>query len=78
MSAAVTEGTARRNGSASQPKSAESASEVHEGQRAVVIVGLLQFAPGAALRGLAFSTVNKSLKAAAFPGKQRSELRSDG
>ena len=74
MSTAVAEGTARRNGSASQPKIAESASEVHEGQRAVVILGLLQFAPGAALRGLAFSTVNKSLKAASFPGKAQTTV----
>ena len=74
MSAAVAEGTAQRNGSASQPKSAESVSEVHEGQRAVVIVGLLQFAPGASMRGLAFSKVNQSLKAATFPGKAQTTV----
>ena len=74
MSAAVAEGTAQRNGSASQPRSAESVSEVHEGQRAVVIVGLLQFAPGASMRGLAFSKVNQSLKAATFPGKAQTTV----
>ena len=74
MSTAVAEGTARRNGSASQPKSPESASEVHEGQRAVVIVGLLQFAPGAALRGSAFNKVSQSLKAASFPEKAQTTV----
>ena len=74
MSAGVAEGTARRNGSRSQPASAESLSERHEGQRAVVIVGLLQFAPGAALRGLAFSKVRQSLKAASLPEKAKTTV----
>ena len=76
MSTAVAEGTAQRNGSRSQPKSADakSASETHEGRRAVVIVGLLQFAPGAGLRGLAFNKVSQSLKAAALPGKAKTTV----
>jgi hypothetical protein len=40
----------------------------------VVIVGLLQFAPGAALRGLAFSKVRQSLKDAALPGKAQTTV----
>jgi hypothetical protein len=40
----------------------------------VVIVGLLQFAPGASMRGLAFSKVNQSLKAATFPGKAQTTV----
>jgi hypothetical protein len=44
-----------------------SVSEPPAGRRAVVIVGLLQFAPGAALRGREFNTVGQSLKAAALP-----------
>ena len=74
MSAAVAEGTAQLNGSTSQPKSAESVSEVYEGQRAVVIVGLLQFAPGASMRGLTFKKVSQSLKAAAFPEKAQTTV----
>jgi hypothetical protein len=44
------------------------------GRRAVVIVGLLQFAPGAALRGREFNTVGQSLKAAALPGKAQTTV----
>ena len=76
MSAGVAEGTARRNGSRSQPKGADasSAGEAHEGRRAVVIVGLLQFSPGASMRGLAFSKVGQSLKAASFPEKAQTTV----
>jgi len=74
MSTAVAEGTAQTNGSASPPKSPESVSEVHEGQRAVVIVGLLQFAPGASMRGLTFKKVSQSLKAASFPEKAQTTV----
>ena len=74
MSAAVAEGTAQTNGSTSQPKSAESVSEVHDGQRAVVIVGLLQFAPGASMRGQTFKKVSQSLKAASFPEKAQTTV----
>ena len=74
MSAAVAEGTAQTNGSASQPESADSVSEVHEGQRAVAIVGLLQFSPGASMRGLTFKKVSQSLKAASFPEKAQTTV----
>ena len=76
MSAGVAEGTARRNGSRSQPMGADgtSASEVHEGRGAVVVVGLLQLAPGAALRGLAFNKIDQSLKAATFPEKAKTTV----
>ena len=76
MSAGVAEGTARRNGSRSQPTSADgsSAGEVHEGRGAVVVVGLLQLAPGAALRGLAFNKIDQSLKAATLPEKAKTTV----
>ena len=76
MSAGVAEGTAQRNGSRSQPTSADasSAGEAQDGRRAVVIVGLLQFAPGASMRGLAFSKVGQSLKAASLPEKAQTTV----
>ena len=76
MSTAVAEGTVRRNGSRSQAKSADPSSvgEPSAGQRAVVVVGLLQFAPGAALRGREFTTIEQSLKAAALPGKAQTTV----
>jgi hypothetical protein len=76
MSTAVAEGAVQRNGSRSQATSsdASSVSEPPAGQRAVVIVGLLQFAPGAALRGREFNTVGQSLKAAALPGKAQTTV----
>ena len=76
MSTAVAEGTVRRNGSRSRATSADasSAGEPPAGRRAVVIVGLLQFAPGAALRGREFNTVEQSLKAAALPGKAQTTV----
>ena len=69
MSTAVVEGAVQRKGSRSRATSADvgSVSEPPAGRRAVVIVGLLQFAPGAALRGREFNTVGQSLKAAALP-----------
>jgi len=76
MSTAVAEGAVQRNGSRSRATSADasSVSEPPAGQRAVVIVGLLQFAPGAALRGREFNTVGQSLKAAALPGKAQTTV----
>ena len=76
MSTAVAEGTVRRNGSRSRATSADASSvgEPPAGRRAVVIVGLLQFAPGAALRGREFNTVGQSLKAAALPGKAQTTV----
>ena len=76
MSTAVAEGAVQRNGSRSRATSADasSVSEPPESQRAVVIVGLLQFAPGAALRGREFNTVGQSLKAAALPGKAQTTV----
>ena len=76
MSTAVAEGRAQTNGSRSQPKGAAAipASEAHEGPRAVVIVGLLQLAPGASMRGSTFNKVDKSLKAASFPEKAQTTV----
>ena len=76
MSTAVAEGTVRRNGSRSRATSADASSvgEPPAGRRAVVIVGLLQFAPGAALRGREFTAVGQSLKAAALPGKTQTTV----
>ncbi|MGV1004868.1 MAG: SDH family Clp fold serine proteinase [Candidatus Nanopelagicales bacterium] len=76
MSAAVEAGIAQRNGSRSKAKSVPTglAPKPHEDGRAVVVVGLLQFAPGASLRGLAFTQVNQSLKAAAFPEKAKTTV----
>lgn len=76
MSTAVAEGAVRRNGSRSRAMSADSGSvgEPSAGQRAVVIVGLLQFAPGAGLRGREFTTIEQSLKAAALPGKAQTTV----
>jgi hypothetical protein len=76
MSTAVADGAVQRNGSRSRATSADvgSVSEPSAGRRAVVIVGLLQFAPGAALRGREFNTVGQSLKAAALPGKAQTTV----
>ena len=76
MSTAVADGAVQRNGSRSRATSADasSVSEPPAGRRAVVIVGLLQFAPGAALRGREFNTVGQSLKAAALPGKAQTTV----
>ena len=76
MSAAVAEGAVRRNGSRSRARGADSSSvgKSQEGRRAVVIVGLLQFAPGAGLRGREFTTIEQSLKAAALPGKAQTTV----
>ena len=68
-SSAVAGGVAQRNRSRSTSASSSAAPEPNENRRAVVIVGLLQFAPGAALRGLAFTTIAQSLKAATLPEK---------
>lgn len=76
MSAAVVEGAVQRNGSRSRAKTADasSAGDSQAGRRAVVIVGLLQFAPGAGLRGSAFKKVSQSLKAASFPEKAQTTV----
>ena len=76
MSAAVAEGAVRRNGSRSRARGADSSSvgKSQEGRRAVVIVGLLQFAPGAGLRAREFTTIEQSLKAAALPGKTQATV----
>jgi len=76
MSTAIADGAVQRNGSRSRATSADvgSVSEPPAGRRAVVIVGLLQFAPGAALRGREFNTVGQSLKAAALPGKAQTTV----
>lgn len=76
MSTAVAEGAVHRNGSQSRVTSTDAGSvgESSAGQRAVVIVGLLQFAPGAGLRGREFTTIEQSLKAAALPGKTQTTV----
>mgnify|MGYP006863472164 FL=1 len=76
MSTAVAEGAVRRNGSRSRARGADSSSvgKSQEGRRAVVIVGLLQFAPGAGLRGREFTTIEQSLKAAELPGKAQTTV----
>ncbi len=77
MSTAVAEGTAQRNGSRAKPKSAAfeiGGRAASEDGRAVVILGLLQLAPGASLRGPAFIQVSQSLEAAAFPEKAKTTV----
>ena len=76
MSTAVADGAVQGNGSRSQVKSSDASSvgEPPASRRAVVIVGLLQFAPGAALRGREFTTVGQTLKAAALPGKAQTTV----
>lgn len=75
MSTAVAEGAVRRNGSRSRARGADPSSVGEPlGRRAVVVVGLLQFAPGAGLRGREFTTIEQSLKAAALPGKAQTTV----
>ena len=72
-SSAVAGGVARRNGSRSTSASSSAIREPNEARRAVV-VGLLQFSPGAALRGLAFTKIDQSLKAVTLPEKARTTV----
>ena len=76
MSAAVAEGTAQRNGSRPKPKSTHSGSarKRHENGQTVVILGLLQLARGASLRGAAFIKVSQALRAAAFPEQAKTTV----
>jgi len=75
-SAALAEGTAQRNGARPQSTidGTSSASRPHEEARSVVVVGLLQLSPGASLRGLAFTKIAQSLKAATFPEKDKTTV----
>ena len=74
VNTAVEGPAAQRNGARPTSAPASAAGEPTEDGRAVVIVGLLQLAPGAALRGLAFTKIDQSLKAARFPEKAKTTV----
>ena len=76
MSTAVAEGTAQGNGSRPKPKTTQSGSarKRHEHGQTVVILGLLQLARGASLRGAAFIKVSQALRAAAFPEQAKTTV----